>query len=145
MTRLVRGADGRTWTIRSRLEWANPATGDDFEHEVSVSHTPGVFMAILIGLLVVVLVAWTPSSVVVPMWFILSLVLVFLFFPARWAARRPWTVVAETPGGLDDQPAERWVGQVRGVFAVRQEASRIAREIEVYSSPGLEGPLQPVD
>src|SRR5438270_732252 len=101
MTRPVRGADGRTWTVRYHMEWINPITGDDFEHDLSIGHGPGLFMMILIGLLVVVLVAWTPSVVIVPAWFVLGLVLLLLFFPARWALRRPWTVVAETPGDLD--------------------------------------------
>jgi hypothetical protein len=83
--------------------------------------------------------------VVVPGWLILALVLLFLFFPARWALRRPWTIVAETPGDLDEHPPERWVGTVRGVFNVRQETSKVARNIEVYSLPNVDGPLQPVD
>ena len=35
MTRLVRGADGRMWTVRSRLEWADPVAEEEFEHDVS--------------------------------------------------------------------------------------------------------------
>ena len=35
MTRLVRGADGRMWTVHSRIEWRNPEESDDFEHDVS--------------------------------------------------------------------------------------------------------------
>jgi hypothetical protein len=34
---------------------------------------------------------------------------------------------------------------VRGVFTVRQETSKVARNIEVYSLPNVDGPLQPVD
>ena len=146
MTRLVRGADGRMWTVRYQMEWVNPATGDDFEHDVSIARASGVFMAVLIGTLVAVLVAWKESEgVVVPAWFLLALALVLLFFPARWALRRPWTVVAETPGDLDDHPPERWVGTVRGVVAVRTEAARITHDIQEYASPGLDGALQPVD
>ncbi|SHE65981.1 DUF983 domain-containing protein [Streptoalloteichus hindustanus] len=147
MTRLVRGADGRMWTVRTRMEWSNPATADDFEHDVSGGQAPGVIMAVLLGLLVVALVWWTPASVMVPAWLILALTLVVGFFPARWALRRPWTVVAETPGNLEDRPAERWVGQVRGVLRVRQEVSRIARNIEVFATPDRDGvgPLQPVE
>jgi hypothetical protein len=129
------------------MEWTNPATGDDFEHDVSIARASGVFMAVLIGTLVAVLVAWKESegAVFVPAWVLLTLALVLLFFPTRWALRRPWTVVAETPGDLDDHPPERWVGTVRGVVAVRTEAARIAHEIQEYSSPGLDGALQPVD
>src|SRR3981081_487079 len=111
MTRLVRGADGRMWTVRYQMEWVNPATGDDFEHDVSIARASGVFMAVLIGTLVAVLVAWKESEgVVIPAWFLLALALVLLFFPARWALRRPWNRVAAHPGDLDDHPPERWAG-----------------------------------
>lgn len=146
MTRLARGADGRLWTVRTRVQWRNPAVADDFEHDVSGGNTPGTVLLLLVLALGAILVAWTPEQVVVPAWFVLALVLVFLFFPARWAVRRPWTVVAETRGENDPQhPPERWVGQVRGILAVRQETRKVARNIEVYSLPDIEGPLQPVD
>jgi hypothetical protein len=147
MTRLVRGADGRMWSVRYHMEWVNPVTADDFEHDVSAARGSGVFMAVLVGTFVAVLVAWKESQgmVVVPGWLLLALALVLLFFPVRWVLRRPWTVVAETPGDLDDHPPERWVGTVRGVVAVRTTAARIAHEIQEYSSPGLDGALQPVD
>ena len=41
MTRLVRGADGRMWTVRSQIEWRNPSTDADFEHDVSGGHGAG--------------------------------------------------------------------------------------------------------
>jgi hypothetical protein len=145
MTRLVRGADGRMWTIRARLEWTHPATADDFEHDVNGGAGPGIMMLGLITLLAVVLVAWTPGVVVVPPWLVVAMLAVFLFFPIRWSLRRPWTVVAETPGDVEELPPERWVGQVRGLFKIRPETSKIARNIEVYSLPDVEGPLQPVD
>ncbi|GGM57623.1 hypothetical protein GCM10012275_31020 [Longimycelium tulufanense] len=147
MTRLVRGGDGRQWTVRARMEWTNPATADDFEHDVLGGSAPGVVMAGICGLLLVALIWWTPSVVVVPAWLVLALFIVVMFFPVRWALRRPWTVVAETPGDLDEHPPERWVGQVRGVWRVRQEAARIARNIEVYAIPDRDGvgPLQPVE
>jgi hypothetical protein len=145
MTRLVRGADGRMWTVRGRMSWANMDGADDFEHDVAGGHGPGIGMIAILVILTVVLLVWRPTGVVVPGWLILALVLLFLFFPARWALRRPWTIVAETPGDLDEHPPERWVGTVRGVFNVRQETSKVARNIEVYSLPNVDGPLQPVD
>jgi uncharacterized protein (DUF983 family) len=145
MTRLVRGADGRMWTVRAGMEWRHPVTSDDFEHDVSGGHTPGFLMSALVGMLVIVFVVWTPAQVIVPPWLLLALLILVLFFPVRWLLRRPWTVVAETPGDLEDHPAERWVGVVRGVFAVRQEVSQVARNIEVYSMPDAEGPLQLVE
>ncbi|MCO1581589.1 MULTISPECIES: DUF983 domain-containing protein [unclassified Crossiella] len=145
MTRLVRGADGRKWTVRTNVEWSSPAGMDEFEHDVSGGHGAAVLMATLMVVLTAVLIIWTPAAVIIPPWLILALALVFLFFPLRWVVRRPWTVVAETPGELDDAGPERWVGNVRGYLSMRQEAIKVARDIEVYSSPAFDGPLQPVD
>jgi hypothetical protein len=145
MTRLVRGADGRMWTVRGQLEWSQPATIDDFEHDVASGHTPGIVMAFMLGVLVVALVLWRPSGVIVPGWLLLVLALVLIFFPVRWAFRRPWRLVANTPGSQEEQLAERWVGTVRGMFNIRNAAARVQRDIEVYSMPNVEGPLHPVD
>lgn len=145
MTRLIGGADGRTWTVRGRMEFSPPAVGDDFEHDVHAGPAAGLVMGALVLTMLVVLIAWTPDRVVVPVWLPLAICLVLLFFPIRWVLRRPWTLVAETPGDQDERPAERWVGTVRGVIRVRQAAARVSRDIEVYSAPDEEGPLQPVD
>jgi hypothetical protein len=145
MTRLVRGADGRMWTLRGRLEWTQPATIDDFEHDVASGYTPGIVMLFMLGVLVVALVTWRPSGVVVPSWLVLVMLIVMVFFPLRWAVRRPWRLVANTPGSQQEQVAERWVGTVRGMFNIRTVAAKVARDIEVYSMPNAEGPLHPVD
>ncbi|TCP57165.1 hypothetical protein EV191_1011117 [Tamaricihabitans halophyticus] len=145
MNRAVTGADGREWNVRGQMEWAEPVTANDFEHDLAARYTPGVFMLCLIVLLGVVLLLWTPGGVQVPAWVFWGLLLLVLFFPLRWAWRRPWTVVAETEGDSGELPAERWVGTVRGLFYVRGEMSRIARSIEKHSLPDFEGPLQPVD
>jgi len=145
MTRLVRGADGRMWTLRGRLEWSQPATIDDFEHDVASGYTPGIVMLFMLGVLVVALVTWRPSGVVVPSWLVLVMIIVMVFFPLRWAVRRPWRLVANTPGSQQEQVAERWVGTVRGMFNIRTVAAKVARDIEVYSMPNAEGPLHPVD
>jgi hypothetical protein len=145
MTRLVRGADGRMWTIRARVEWGRSSASDEFEHDVNGGPGAGLTMLGLLVVLAAVLVAWMPGAVVVPFWLILALVVVFLFFPIRWSLRRPWTVVAETPGDAEELPPERWIGSVRGLFKIRQAAGKIARNIEVYSAPDVEGPLVPVD
>jgi len=93
-----------------------------------------------------VLITWMPSHVVVPGVLVLVLFAVLLFFPVRWVLRRPWLIVANTPGNIDEnQPAERWMGTVRGVVRVRQMLAKITRDIEVYSAPAVDGPLQPVD
>lgn len=114
MTRLVRGADGRMWTVHSRIEWRNPVESDDFEHDVSGGALPGIMMAGMLVVMVVVLIAWTPEQVVVPAWLILALAFLFAFFPVRWALRRPHTLVAESKATADELPPERWIGQVRG-------------------------------
>jgi uncharacterized protein (DUF983 family) len=151
MTRVVRGADGRVWTLHGDMEWRTPATADDFEHDVSAGHAAAVVMLVLVLILTVVLIVWTPPDVVVPLWLVLIIVLVVLFFPLRWALRRPWTIVAATgdSGENDDlgvpKPTEKWVGTVRGVFNVRKQVADIARSIADYSIPGAEGPLKPVD
>ncbi|MGH3756553.1 DUF983 domain-containing protein [Actinophytocola sp.] len=144
MTRVVRGADGRQWTLRSQLEWRSPATADDFEHDVSVGNAAAIVLLALVLTLGVVLIVWTPDDVVVPLWVVLLVLMLILFFPTRWALRRPWTVVAETGDNGENEPVERWVGVVRGVFTVRQQIKRVEKSIAVDSVPGIEGPLQPV-
>jgi hypothetical protein len=143
-TRVVRGADGRQWTVRSQLDWRSPVTADDFEHDVSVGNTAAVVLLVLVIALAVILVVWTPDDVVIPSWVVLLIALAILFFPTRWALRRPWTVVAETGDNGENEPVERWVGVVRGVFTQRTQVNRVARSIMVDSVPGIEGPLQPV-
>lgn len=145
MNRVVRGSDGRMWTVRSNLEWTNPIAGDEFEHEVNGGPLPGIVLVAIMFFMVVVFVAWTPPQVWVPPELIVALVAAFLFFPARWLFRRPWTLIAETPGDADEHPPERWVGVERGFFSVRQELGRVARNIEVYGEPDMNGPLQPVE
>jgi hypothetical protein len=145
MTRLVKGQDGRMWTLRSQLEWSSPATVDDFEHDVASGYTPGIVMLAMLCVLVVALVLWTPAGVVIPTWLIYAIVVVLAFFPVRWALRRPWRLVANTQGDDENEGAERWVGTVRGMFNIRAVTSKVARDIEVYAMPSAEGPLHPVD
>jgi hypothetical protein len=144
MNRLVLGADGREWIVRSQMEWRPPATAADFEHDVADSYGPGIAMLFVTLGLAAVLIAWMPSDVVVPSWVVLALVLVVLFFPLRWILRRPWTVVAETEGDLE-RPSERWVGTIRGMFVVRGQVIRIAKTIQRHSLPDFDGPLHPVE
>ena len=102
-------------------------------------------MAGLLAVMMVVLIAWTPEQVVVPAWLILALIFLFLFFPVRWALRRPHTLVAESKATADELPPERWIGQVRGPHGGAPGGVRVARTIEMHSLPDVEGPLQPVD
>jgi hypothetical protein len=147
MTRVVSGADGRAWTVRGWMEWTPPASSDDFEHDVNGGATAGVVMGVVLLAMVVVLIVWMPQQVILPLWLPLIICAVLLFFPVRWLLRRPWTLVAETSTVEDEeeQAPERWVGTVRGMFKVRSAAARVSRDIQVYSAPDNEGPLQPVD
>ncbi|WP_190819693.1 DUF1656 domain-containing protein [Saccharopolyspora pogona] len=145
MNRVVRGSDGREWTIKASLEWSNPIAADEFEHDVNGGSAPAILMGALFLFLVVMFVVWTPAEVYVPSWLILLLIAGVLFFPVRWVLRRPWTVTAATPGDHDENPPETWVGVVRGFFDVRQEISLVARHIELYAEPDMNGGLQPVE
>ncbi|GLZ41259.1 DUF983 domain-containing protein [Actinokineospora sp. NBRC 105648] len=144
MTRQVRDVNGRLWTVHGTLEWRTPATEDDFEHDVAAGYVPGVVMLAVIGVLAIVLLYWTPAAVVVPAWLVFLLFLLALFFPARWAARRPWTLVAETGDDGDGEATERWMGTVRGYFTARGEIARIAKEIGQDTQPSYEGVLKPI-
>jgi hypothetical protein len=144
MTRIVTGKDGRVWTVQSTFEWRSPATSDEFEHDVSVGNAAAIVLLVLVVALGVILIAWTPDDVAVPLWVVMLILLAILFFPTRWALRRPWTVVAKTGDGSSEDPKETWIGVVRGVFTQRQQVNRVARSIIVDSVPGMEGPLQPV-
>lgn len=142
MTRIVRGADGRVWTLHSQMEWRGESIDDEFEHDVAVGNAAAIVLMILVIGLGVVLVLWSPDGLVVPLWVVLLVLLSFLFFPARWALRRPWKIVAETGDDGEGDPTEKWEGVVRGVFNVRAQMKRVAKNIAVDSRPGIEGPLQ---
>lgn len=135
---LATGPDGNRWTVTRRVNWRRPVTVDDFEHDVEPGSAAAV---ILLGMVIVLLggvVLTVPDDSFAPK-IILGLVLLFLFFPARWALRRPWTVVAET----GDTTVERWTGTVRGVVAARREVARTVRAIEQDGHAPLEGALFP--
>lgn len=146
MNRLVTGADGREWTLRSQLEWRAPVTADDFEHDVAGGYVPAILMLLVLATFAVILLVWMPEGVLIPNWVVLTLVLIALYFPLRWVVRRPWKVVAETDGDRrGEAPAERWVGTVRGMFSVRTELARIRHSIEREALPDFDGPLRPVE
>lgn len=146
--RIVRAADGRQWMVRQQLEWIDPATGEDFEHDMEGGRLAAIGIVSLVGLLWVALFAWWftgSQGVVVPWWVWLVLLGVALFFPVRWVLRRPRTLVAETPGGSDGSAPERWVGWVRGTNAAREEVNQTVRSLETRATPAYaDSPLQPV-
>jgi hypothetical protein len=143
----VPGADGRTWSVRRNIEWRTPATGDEFEHDVDggrgavllILSALALFWAAVIGIL------YLRSLVHTPWWMYLTAVLLLLFFPVRWVLRRPWTLVAETPGGYD-LPAEHWTGMVRGRSRAIEEMRVVIRSLRTRATPGYaDSPLHPVN
>jgi hypothetical protein len=135
--RTVAAADGRTWAVRRNIEWRPPATGDEFEHDVDGGR--GAVFLILTALVLfwAVLLAWANSQVHIPWFLRVAAVVVLLFFPARWVARRPWTLVAETSGGYDDERGpEHWVGTVRGRGRATEETRVLIRNLRTRATPG---------
>lgn len=149
--RTVDAADGRQWSVRSNIEWATPATGDDFEHDVDGGRGAAVLILSALFLFWLVLVVWTPELVHIP-WYIWVLgVAAVLFFPTRWMLRRPWTIVAETEGlrdreGNELSPPEHWTGLVRGSARAREEMRWVVRNLRTRASPGhANSPLHQVN
>lgn len=146
-SKTVAGADGRSWSVRSNIEWSTPAVGDDFEHDVDGGRGAAVMILSALFLFWVVLIVWTPSHVHIPLylWFVAAAVV--LFFPVRWYLRRPWTIVAETEGTYEDGlPAEHWSGMVRGRARAKEEMRVVARSLRTRATPGhADSPLQPVN
>lgn len=146
MARIVRGADGREWILYRRLMWRRPATVDSFENDLAAGYTSVTVLFGLLIVLFVVLFAWMPPKVVVPSWLLVPVAVVVFLLLLEWAVKRPWSVVAETDEDPNDErPPEHWVGTVNGILRARQEMTRTARDIQVYSVPDLEGALRPVD
>ncbi len=144
-TKTVAGVDGRTWVVRRKMEWAMPATGDDFEHDVDGGRVGAGLILSMLFVFWVVLLVWKPALVHVPLWMLLVGALIVAFFPIRWLLRRPWTVVAETEGAYD-LPAERWTGLVRGGAKAKEEMRIVVRRIRSQGTPGhADSPLQPVN
>jgi hypothetical protein len=142
--RTVAGADGRTWSVRRNIEWRPPATGDEFEHDVDGGRGAAVLILSTLLLFYVALFSWMPPDVHVPWWVSFAVLIVVGFFPVRWVLRRPWTLVAQTPGGFELDP-EHWVGMVRGVSKAREETKLIIRMIRTRATPAYaDSPLQPV-
>jgi hypothetical protein len=143
--RTVSGADGRTWSVRRNIEWHPPATGDEFEHDVDGGR--GAVVLILSALLLfwAVLLVWAYSYVHIPWYLVLVAFVVLAWFPIRWLLRRPWTLVAETPGGYD-LPAEHWSGMVRGRARAKEETRVLIRNLKTRATPGhADSPLHPVN
>ena len=143
--RTVAGADGRTWSVRRNIEWRPPATGDEFEHDVDGGRGAVLLIVSALFLFWLVLLVWSPRLLHVPWYLVLMGVVVVAFFPLRWVLRRPWTLVAETPGGYDLE-AEHWSGMVRGRSRAKEETRVLIRNLKTRATPGYaDSPLHPVN
>lgn len=144
MTRIVRAADGRRWSVRSEINWSDQDSTQEFEHDVAAGHIGGVVMLALVVVLVLTVVWWTPEGVVVPTWLVVAFLLLLLALPMGWATGRSWTIVADTPA-WDDVPPERWTGTVHGMMLARQHTLGVVRSLQRHAVPDDgRGPLQPV-
>lgn len=148
MAKTVVGNDGRSWQVRRNIEWALPATGDDFEHDVDGGRSAAILILSALALFWVLLIVWSlrgDSNVHIPWYLWLLGGAVLMFFPIRWWLRRPWTIVAETAGSYD-LPAERWTGLVRGGANANEELRIVVRRLRTQGTPGhADSPLQPVN
>lgn len=143
MMREVRAHDGRSWTVRSEINWSKPALDQEFEHDVSAGQVIGIAMLVLVVMMMLTVVFFAPAGVYFPVWLQLAVLALLFVMPVQWALSRPWTIVAETHHPLPS--GEHWVGTVRGARAARQETARTVRHLEAHAVPDDGGgPLQPV-
>lgn len=135
MRRKVQAADGRQWTVHSRISWTRPERMAPFEHDMAAGSVHGVAMAGLLIVLTLFVVLWAPPGLVMPPWFMLLILLLLLLLPVGWALQRPWIITAYT-----DEPMatgrEHWEGIVLGIISAREEAYHIAEELKARSRPG---------
>jgi hypothetical protein len=144
VTREVRAADGRLWTVRREINWSKPGSVKEFENDVAAGQVAGVLMLAMAIFMVLVVIFWAPSGVVFPTWLRLMFFALLMLIPLQWVVSRPWTIVAETHEPITS-PGEHWVGTVRGLMASRHQTSRIAKQLERHAVPDDgRGPLQPV-
>jgi hypothetical protein len=137
--------DGRTWQVHRTVEWSRPAIGDDFEHDVDGGRGAATLILASLIFFWVILILWSPSRIHIPDLLWVLGVLVLSFFPIRWWLRRPWTLVAETPGDYD-RPAEKWTGRVRGGSKAKEELRIVTRRLRTQGTPAhADSPLQPVN
>lgn len=134
MTRTVQGADGRNWTVQSRINWHQPATEEHFEHDMAAGYVSGIAMLGVIVALVLFVLYWTPSGVIVPSWLMLLIPLLLMLLSMQWAMRRPWTIEAETPDPIETA-GEHWSGTALGVMAARQDTRQVVQNLKTRAIP----------
>jgi hypothetical protein len=140
MMQEVRTAEGRTWTVHSRISWTKPEREHQFEHDMAAGYVSCIAMAGVVVVLTLFLVFWTPAGVVIPPWFVRLILLILLLVPVWWALQRPWIITAYT-----EQEGEHWEGTVRGMISAREEAHRVAEDLKMRGIPDDgNGPLSRV-
>jgi hypothetical protein len=143
--KMVRAADNRMWSVRRNIEWRMPATGHEFEHDVDGGRGAAVLILTALGLFWAVLLLWVPTQAHVPWYLRVAALVVVMFFPLRWALRRPWTIVAETSEGYG-QDVEHWSGMVRGRGRAKEEMRVAVRSLETRATPGhADSPLHRIN
>jgi hypothetical protein len=144
--RIVPGADGRVWSVRRSVNWRDPISIEDFEHDVGTGQQgTGIILGALAILWAVVIgVLYLRSLVHVPWWMFAIAGVILLCFPVRWAGSRWRSIVAETPGG-HGLPEEHWAGKVRGHGHATAETRLVIRMLRERGTPGhAHSPLHPV-
>lgn len=130
----LRGSDGRDWEVQSRINWSQPATEDQFEHDMAAGYVSGIAILVVIVALVLFVIFWTPAGVFVPSWLVLLFLLLMMVVPMQWAMKRPWTIIART-----DEPVatagEQWIGTTHGVREARYETRQVIRNLRQRSNP----------
>jgi len=142
----VEGVDGRMWLVNIKIMWSDRSEG--FEHEKEGGRKAVIGIIVVLGLLWFALIAWKfqVPAVSVPWWVVTILLGIALFFPVRWAMRRPRRLMVE--GGRwpdDDEGAgEAWSGFVRGRSEARAEYKQAIRTLQKRGTPArANSPLQP--
>jgi hypothetical protein len=142
----VEGVDGRMWLVNIKIMWSDRSEG--FEHEKEGGRKAVIGIIVVLGLLWFALIAWKfqVAAVSVPWWVVTILLGIALFFPVRWAMRRPRRLMVEGGRWPDDDEGtgEAWSGFVRGRSEARAEYKQAIRTLQKRGTPArANSPLQP--
>jgi len=137
-TRTVIDVYARTWHVRDGIEWGARRRADDAVGGRGTARVVSVAAAV-----VVLLSGWRYVSLIPGPVLGSTLLVVAVLLVVRWLLRRPWSIVAETPGTYDNE-AERWRGVVYGYVGRGEEVRRTIRELRLTGIPSS-GALHRVD
>ena len=145
----VEGVDGRMWLVNIKIMWSDRSEG--FEHEKEGGRKAVIGIIVVLGLLWFALIAWKfqVPAVSTPWWVWLIMLGIAVFFPIRWALRRPRRLVVEGGQWPEDGDggggaSETWSGEVRGRTEARAEFKQAIRTLQKRGTPArANSPLQP--